>query len=193
MLMSSSFSAAPSVAATPLTPVADNGSIAQQLARVPSRLYRALWLEVSTWPIVRPAVRLPLLRLAGVQVRTARIVDRIQFVGSNITIGDGAFINSGCYIETDGGVTIGAHASLGPRVSIITVTHEIGPEIVRAGRRIQGRVDIGVGAWIGANSTILPGVTIGRGAIVGAGSVVTKNVPDNVVVAGVPARVMREL
>ena len=76
---------------------------------------------------------------------------------------------------------------------LITGTHHLGEEYQRAGVETALPITVGDGAWIGANCTILPGVTIGRGAVVAAGSVVTKSIGDNEMYAGVPAKLIRVL
>ena len=76
---------------------------------------------------------------------------------------------------------------------LITVTHEIGKKSCRAGKNISKSIKIGKGCWIGANSTILPGVTIEDGTIIGAGSVVTKNCKSNSCYVGCPAHRIKEL
>ena len=80
---------------------------------------------------------------------------------------------------------------IGPNVTIVTVNHDINPKT-----RINASakpVKIGKNVWIGADCTILPGVIIGENSIIGAGSVVTKNIPNNVIVAGNPAKLIREI
>ena len=90
-------------------------------------------------------------------------------------------------------ITLGDYVQFGPGVRIITGGHIIGPEHERTGPHKNQPVQIMAGAWIGAGAIILPGVIIDKGSVIGAGSVVTKNIPDNVVAAGVPAKVIREL
>ena len=109
--------------------------------------------------------------------------------GQNITVGKNVFINSGCRFQDQGGITIGDGALLGHNVVLATLNHNEDPD--RRDETIPAPIAIGQRAWIGANATILPGVTVGEGAIVGAGAVVTRDVPPDTVVGGVPARVIR--
>ena len=110
-----------------------------------------------------------------------------------LTLGQWVFINSGCCFDLSAPVTIGAGAQISFQVTLITGNHEFGPPQNRAGEHRNEPIEIGAGAWIGARAVILPGVKIGAGAVVAAGAIVTKDVPPNALVAGVPARVLREL
>ena len=94
--------------------------------------------------------------------------------GKNITLGKGIFINSGCQFQDQGGITIGDYSFIGPKTVIATLNHGFAPQERSA--LDPKPVIIGKRVWIGANATILPGVTIGDNAIVGAGAVVTKDV-----------------
>lgn len=109
--------------------------------------------------------------------------------GKNITIGKNVFINAGCKLQDQGGITIGDGALIGHNVVMATLNHDMAPE--RRRDLHPAPIVIGKNVWIGANATILPGVAIGNGAIVAAGAVVNKNVPANTVVGGVPAKVIR--
>lgn len=111
--------------------------------------------------------------------------------GLNIIIGDGCYINIGCTIQDQGGVTIGNGCQIGHHVTMVTINHDSDP--AHRGDLHPEPIVIGNDVWIGANATILPGVTIGDGAIVGAGSVVTKDVPARAVVAGVPAKIIKNV
>ncbi len=106
--------------------------------------------------------------------------------GKNITLGKSVFINSGCQFQDQGGITIGDYVLIGPKTVIATLNHGFVPE--ERGALDPKPVKIGERVWIGANVTVLPGVTIGENAIVAAGAVVTKDVPPNTIVGGVPAK-----
>lgn len=111
--------------------------------------------------------------------------------GKNITIGKNVFINSGCRFQDQGGITIGDGALIGHNVVLATLNHDFSPE--KRSTLHPAPIVIGKNVWIGANATVVPGVTIGNGAIIAAGAVVTKNVPENVVAGGVPAKIIKRL
>ena len=111
--------------------------------------------------------------------------------GKNIHIGKHVFINMGCKFQDQGGIFIGDGALIGHNVVLATLNHAMSPH--DRGTMIPAPIHIGKNVWIGSNATILPGVTIGDGAIVAAGAVVTRDVPENTIVGGVPARIMRHL
>lgn len=108
-----------------------------------------------------------------------------------VTIGDRSFINRDGYIRAN--VTIGSRVAIGAFCRLVTDNHELGGPSQRAGKFFSGSIVIGDGVFIGASVTVIGGVTIGAGSIVGAGAVVTKDVPPNSVVGGVPARIIRQL
>ena len=110
--------------------------------------------------------------------------------GKNITVGKNVFINSGCRFQDQGGIFIGDGTLIGHNVVLATLNHGIVPE--ERHDLFPAPIHIGKNVWIGANVTVLPGVTIGDNAVIAAGAVVTKDVPANVVVAGVPAKVIRK-
>lgn len=111
--------------------------------------------------------------------------------GQNIKMGKNVFINSGCCFQDQGGIEIGNEVLIGQQVVIATINHDFNSE-ERSNMSLEP-VKIGNRVWIGAHATILPGVTIGSGAIIAAGAVVTKDVPENTVVGGVPAKIIKKI
>jgi acetyltransferase-like isoleucine patch superfamily enzyme len=111
--------------------------------------------------------------------------------GRNLAIGKNVFINFDCTFLALGGITIEDDVLIGPKVSLITEGHSLNPN-ERHGL-IPGKILIKKNAWIGANVTILPNVTIGENSVVAAGALVTKDVPPNVVVAGIPAKIIKTI
>ena len=111
--------------------------------------------------------------------------------GKNITLGKRIFINSGCKFQDQGGVAIGDDCLIGHNTVMATLNHDLSPS--RRADMHPARIVIGRNVWIGSNATILPGVTIGDNAVVAAASVVTKDVPENTIVVGSPARVVRSV
>lgn len=111
--------------------------------------------------------------------------------GKFTKVGKGVFVNFGCTFLDRGGITLGDDVFIGPNVQLITENH---PEQPQNRRNVYARpISIGRKVWIGAGAIILPGVTVGENSIVGAGAVVKKDVPANVIVAGVPAKIVREI
>lgn len=111
--------------------------------------------------------------------------------GKNITVGKNVFINACCHFQDQGGITLGDNCLVGHNVVFATLNHGFAPEERQS--MLPAPIVVGRNVWIGSNSTILQGVTIGDNSIIAAGSVVTKNVPANAIVAGVPARFIRSI
>ncbi|KAK5137819.1 hypothetical protein LTR08_006587 [Meristemomyces frigidus] len=119
---------------------------------------------------------------------------RIDY-GTNVELGDNVFINFNCTILDTCKVTIGARTLLASNVSLFSGTHPLDPDVRNGtkGPELGAEVHIAEDCWIGGNVTIVPGVRIGRGSVVGAGSVVTKDVLPYTVVAGNPARKLKDV
>lgn len=113
--------------------------------------------------------------------------------GRNIHIGSNFTGNYNITMLDIREIRIGDNVMIGPNTLITTVGHPLSPLGRRRHLGIAKPVVIGDDVWIGGNCTILPGVTIGHNAVVAAGAVVTKDVPDNCVVGGVPARVIKQI
>lgn len=111
-----------------------------------------------------------------------------------LEIGQGTWIGQDVRISSSAKIRIGCCVDIGPQVMIATGTHEIDPVGEHsAGKGLNVDITVHDGVWLGARSLILPGVTIGRKAVVAAGAVVTKDVPEMCLVAGVPAVVKKSL
>lgn len=113
--------------------------------------------------------------------------------GYNIEVGHSFYANFGCTILDVHRVQIGDNVMLGPNVQIYTATHSLSPAERSSGLESAKPVVIGNNVWIGGSAVICPGVTIGDNVTIGAGSVVTKNIPDSVLAAGNPCRVIKNL
>jgi maltose O-acetyltransferase len=113
--------------------------------------------------------------------------------GSNIYVARNVYLNLGCVILDCARVEIGENSLLGPCVQIYAATHPVDPAERRAGVEFARPVAIGADVWIGGACVVCPGVTIGAGTTVGAGSVVVSDLPERVLAAGNPCRVVRKL
>lgn len=130
---------------------------------------------------------------------TGREIDRSSAVfppfyvnyGKHTEIGKNVFINFDCVFLDFGGITIEDDVFIGPKVSLLTEGHPISPESRHS--LTVARIHIKRNAWIGANATVMQGVTVGENSIVAAGAVVTRDVPDRTVVGGIPAKVIKTI
>ena len=113
--------------------------------------------------------------------------------GNNIMLGDRFYANTNCTIIDVAKVTIGNNVKFGPNVSVITAGHPVHAEIRATAYEYGIPVTIGDNVWIGAGAIILPGTSVGANSVIGAGSVVTKDIPENVVAAGNPCKVIRQI
>ena len=113
--------------------------------------------------------------------------------GWNIEVGDYFYANHNLIILDVGKVTIGDNVMFATNVSILTAGHPIHPEARNSGYEYGIPITIGNNVWLGGNVVVNPGVTIGDNAVIGAGSVVTKDIPANVIAAGVPCKIIREI
>ena len=139
-------------------------------------------------------LRLALLRAAGARIGRDSAIHGGTYVSdpSRLVVGRDCFVNRNCYLDLGGSIVLGDNVVVGHGTSLITSHHEIGPSTRRAAKAPGARsIRIEDGAWLGANVSVLPGVTIGRGAVIGTGSVVTRDIPANVVAVGAPAGVVR--
>jgi maltose O-acetyltransferase len=113
--------------------------------------------------------------------------------GSNIELGERVFFNFNCVVLDVCRVTIGSYTLFGPAVQIYAATHPMSADVRRSGLENGKPIEIGSDVWVGGGALILPGVRIGSRSVIGAGSVVTRDVPEGVLAAGNPCRVVRDL
>ena len=113
--------------------------------------------------------------------------------GCNTYIGDNFYANYDCIFIDVAKIDIGKNVFFGPRVCLYTAGHPIDAEIRNKQLEYGKNIKIGNDVWVGGNTVINPGVTIGNNVVIGSGSVVTKDIPDGVIAAGVPCRVIRRI
>lgn len=149
------------------------------------------FIKCSSIPYIGTNVYfLELLTRKYVFEKKIKVLNSCKFHGP-VEIGDNVFFNYN--VEMRSHTVIGNNVSIGPNTLIISDTHELGNEKKRAGKGIFKEIIIKDGCWIGANAMILGGVTVGTGSVIAAGSVVTRDVRPNTLVAGIPAKEIREL
>ena len=149
---------------------------------------RDLWINSfggGYW--VPKFLRQKIYRIAGIVTHSSNINPRCYFSTNKVQIGKGCYVNYFCYFDASDYITIDDRTHIAMKCSFITSSHEIGNKECRAGLNTTAPIHVGKGVWIGANATILPGVTIEDGCIIAAGAVVNKNCEANSLYAGVPA------
>ena len=112
--------------------------------------------------------------------------------GKHVFMGDYVYANFNLTLVDDANIYIGDNVMFAPGVIVATAGHPVNPTLRERGYQYNKEVRIGNNVWIGANATILPGVTIGDNTVIGAGSVVTKDIPANCIAVGVPAKITRQ-
>lgn len=111
--------------------------------------------------------------------------------GKNTSFGKNVFLNTGCMFQDRGGIILEDNVQIGPNTVLCTLNHGIAPH--QRHITYPQPIHLKKNVWIGANVTLLPGVTVGENAIIAAGAVVTKDVPANTLVAGVPAKIIKNI
>lgn len=163
-----------------------------KFAEVVSRTIR-LCVEMNASATDLDQVRKQLSEIIGTRIDDSTTIFPPFYTnfGQFIRLGKNVFINHACSFLDIGGITIEDNVQIGPRVNITSENHPLDPAD-RTTLLLQPVV-IKRNAWIGAGATILPGVTVGENSIVAAGAVVSRDVPPNTVVAGVPAKVVKAI
>lgn len=165
----------------------------------PALLQERLEAENLTWELNAlrpddPRRRELLGRSMGKLEAGVTVLSPVYFdYGSLTTLGAGTFVNHGCYFMDGGGITIGKNVLIDPFTGFYTATHPTDYARRNAGLEWAKPIRAGDNCWFGANCSVMPGVTIGSGCVIAAGSVVTTDLPDNCMAAGVPAVVKKKI
>lgn len=146
-------------------------------------------------PLVPRPIRRAVLRALGYQVHRTACIAELCYIGSRQVVFEAeSFANVGCFFDGNAMIRIGAGAQIGMWSVVATATHQISDLARRrAGRDVALPIDIGEGTWLGARSTVLPGVQIRSGCVIGAGSLVIRDCEPNSLYVGSPARKLRSL
>ena len=138
-----------------------------------------------------------IFRFMGAHIAPTARISGFTFIGEhqNLHMDEHSEINSGCFVVAKSNIYIGENSTLAYQVSLFTSAYPNGPynKLSSIYPKIRDEIVIGKDVWIGARAIILPGVHIGDCSVVAAGSVVTEDIPPNVMVAGVPAKIKKEL
>lgn len=163
---------------------------------------RQAFMQLAAAPLPQHCfnrTRTLLLRAGGMKIgKGSQVLGPLVVTGPGrwrelFEIGDFSFITGPLRVDLAERIRIGHHVNIGHAVTLLTMDHEVGDHRQRCGPTEIGPIEIQNGVWIGANATVLPGVVVGESSVVAAGALVTRDVPPNTVVGGVPARVIREL
>ncbi len=144
-------------------------------------------------------VRTAILRRVGLRIgHGTSIFGKVALHGrgkiyGRLQIGRHCVVNVGCFFDLNDTITIGDRVAIGHEALLLTASHAIGDGAQRSGEITTAPIVIEDGVWLGARVTVLPGIRIGAGSIVAAGAVVTRDVPPNSLVGGVPAEIRRQL
>ncbi len=134
-----------------------------------------------------------LLRFAGMQVGKGTKIVGPLFCTGDLTVGENCWLGRGLTVHGNGAVVIGSNCDLGPEVAFLTGGHAIGGPERRAGAGKDHCIRVADGCWIGARAALVGDITVGAGAVLGACACAVADVPENTLVGGVPAKVLRKL
>lgn len=138
-------------------------------------------------------IKRELLNWDGFKIgRNTKIVGPINVYG-NLVIGENSWIGTGLTVHGNGCVIIGSNCDIAPDVTFLTGSHKVGNYQRRAGEGLSYKIKVNNGVWIGAKTTILRNIEIGQGCVIGTCALINKSVEENKMIAGVPAKVIKEL
>jgi len=166
-----------------------DADVAEEMRRCRKILQKLNFMDRSDFEGVQEVVKELLGSSEGAVINPPFYCD----YGSHIHVGKNFFANYNCTIIDVAKVIIGDNCQMAPNVAIYTAGHPVYPDTRNSGYEYGKEVRIGNNVWIGGNTVICPGVMIGNNSVIGAGSVVTRDIPDWVVAAGNPCRVIRSI
>lgn len=166
-----------------------DADVAEEMKRCRKILQKLNFMDRSDFEGIQEVVKELLGSSEGAVINPPFYCD----YGSHIHVGKNFFANYNCTIIDVAKVIIGDYCQMAPNVAIYTAGHPVYPDTRNSGYEYGKEVRIGNNVWIGGNTVICPGVTIGNNSVIGAGSVVTRDIPDWVVAAGNPCRVIRSI
>ena len=166
-----------------------DADVAEEMRRCREILQKLNFMDRSDFEGVQEVVKELLGSSEGAVINPPFYCD----YGSHIHVGKNFFANYNCTIIDVAKVIIGDNCQMAPNVAIYTAGHPVYPDTRNSGYEYGKEARIGNNVWIGGNTVICPGVTIGNNSVIGAGSVVTRDIPDWVVAAGNPCRVIRSI
>ncbi|MHC1717131.1 MAG: transferase [Acidaminococcaceae bacterium] len=138
------------------------------------------------------SIKRNLLNWAGIEIGSgSKIVGPVHITG-DLKVGENTWIGTGFTVHGNGSVTIGCNCDIGPDATFLTGSHELGSHERRAGKGLSFQIIINDGVWIGGRSTFVGDIEIGKGCIVGACSLVNKSYSDDVIVAGIPSKIVKK-
>ena len=134
-----------------------------------------------------------LYQMCGIKLQSKNINPKCYFSDNKVSIGKSCYINYMCFFDSSDNIEIGDNCNIAMQCTFITSSHMFGNTNRRAGQNITAPIKVGNGCWVGARTTVLPGITIGNGCIIAAGALVNKNCEEHGVYAGVPAVRIKDL
>lgn len=175
--------------------IADEGRMTVRVWK--NSTWRASLLRLQSSSLIRPSLRRRILNSIGANIHPTAIVNHSCWFGSaDIVMGRDTMLNAFAFWDGRARLTIEEGGRVAARAMLITSSHEVSDDPDRrsaADRPVIAPITIGAGSWVGANCTIMPGVSIAKGCVIGAGAVVRRSTRANGVYVGVPAERRRDL
>jgi maltose O-acetyltransferase len=159
-----------------------------------NRIKKVLINSLASSYIIPGKLRIRIYKLCGLKILNQSFLPACYISGVNLEVGEGSWINTGVHFDNEEAlIKIGKDCGVGMEVLFCTTSHEVGNKERRGGKPIRLPIVVEDGCWIGARTTILPGINIGKGCIIASNAVVTNNCEPNGLYAGIPAKRIKDL